>query len=119
MTSPSIFLFTLLAFASAQQMYSVDYFSGIYTLREGDPNSFSLAWGHYTHEVDKDGWGKLYLWTSKTHTSNDDTLNSYFAAGYLEAALTYEHIYNHYWSWYDYTFGQEGVSENVKKFLID
>lgn len=33
-----------------------------------------------------------------------------FNLGYLEGALTYEHIYNHYWSWYDYTFANESPS---------
>lgn len=100
-------------------MYSVDYINGSYKLREGDKKSYTLAWGHYSHEVDKDGWGKLYVWTSKDHTTNEQTLLSYFAAGYLEGALTYEHIYNHYWSWYDYTFGTEGASDNVKMFILD
>jgi hypothetical protein len=49
-----------------------------------------------------DGWGKLYIETSNLFASHAFSLKTYFAAGYLEGALTAEHIFNHYWSWYDY-----------------
>jgi hypothetical protein len=71
--------------------------------------------------VEKDGWGKLYVYMNPWAKSHELSVKAYFAAGYLEGALTYEHIYNHYWSWWDYTYagGTNPPSEELIEFMFD
>ncbi|CAD8106929.1 unnamed protein product [Paramecium sonneborni] len=99
-------------------LYSVDQRLGKYLISEGK-SATALAWGYYKHEVMQDGWGKLYIWTSDRFDAHDYSLKTSYAAGYLEGSLTYEHIYNHYWSWHDFTFGKEQVDIKLEEYLIE
>ncbi|CAD8178443.1 unnamed protein product [Paramecium octaurelia] len=99
-------------------LYSVDQRVGKYTISEGK-SPVALAWGYYKHEVMQDGWGKLYIWTSDTFKSHEYSLKTSYAAGYLEGSLTYEHIYNHFWSWYDFTFGKEQLTNELSQYLVE
>ena len=64
----------------------------------------------YNDEVSKDGWGKLWI-------HGDDSHDGWYEAGFLEGALTSLQIYQHFLSWYDYTFSGSGATEETIKFI--
>lgn len=75
-----------------------------------DPNSH--AHGVFADEVDKDGWGKLWV-------HGDATVDGWYQSGFLEGALTSKRIWQHYVSWYDYQFGANPPSQKTVKFMYD
>lgn len=62
-------------------MHSVEYVRGEFLLREGNPTPSSLAWGHFDDDILTDGWHKLYINTSNTHTDHKYSLLTHYAAG--------------------------------------
>jgi hypothetical protein len=72
----------------------------------------SLAYGTYVDDVEKDGWGKVWV-------HGDASEEGWFQAGFLEGSLTSLRVYQHFKSWYDFQFGANPPSENVSKFMMD
>lgn len=72
----------------------------------------SHAHGSYLDEVDKDGWGKLWM-------HSDATVKGWYQAGYLEGALTAERVYQHYISWYQFQFGTNPLTPETKQFIME
>eukprot|EP01031_Cornospumella_fuschlensis_P035022 gene35022-42412_t len=71
----------------------------------------SHAYGTYSDEVNKDGWGKIWV-----HA--DATDDGWYQAGYLEGALTAQRIYQHFTSWYAYQFPTPPANATLQ-FLYD
>lgn len=74
--------------------------------------SVSHAYGTYIDDVDKDGWGKIWV-------HGDDTEQGWYQAGFLEGALTSLRVYQHFTSWYEFQFGAKPPSEKTSKFMLD
>lgn len=105
---------TILAYENNQE-YSVrclGHFSNCELVSGKIYHPNSHAFGTYSDEVNKDGWGKLWV-------HGDATLEGWYQAGFLEGALTSERIYQHYISWYDYQFGSTPPSSGTIKFIYD
>lgn len=76
----------------------------------------ALAWGSYDDAtIQTEGWGRLYINTEV------GTNEGWWAAGYLEGSFTATRIFEHYTSWYDYTFanGTKPPTEALWQFLDD
>ncbi|RYE85578.1 MAG: hypothetical protein EOO65_00010 [Methanosarcinales archaeon] len=71
----------------------------------------SHAYGTYSDEITKDGWGKIWV-----HA--DATDDGWYQAGFLEGALTAQRIYQHYTSWYAYQFPTPPANATLQ-FLYD
>lgn len=79
--------------------------------KSNHPNSHAYA--IFRDEVEKDGWGKLWV-------TGDDTIEGWFQSGFLEGALTSERIYQHVLSWYNYQFKPTSYpSQNLINFLLE
>lgn len=102
-------------FVSGQE-YSVichDKFSRDCDIVSGRSRSpTSRAYGTYVDDVEKDGWGKIWV-----HA--DATEHGWYQAGFLEGALTSSRVYEHLVSWYDFQFGAKPPSENVTNFMLE
>jgi hypothetical protein len=79
---------------------------------EETKSDHSHAYGTYVDEVDKDGWGKIWI-------HGDDSQEGWYQAGFLEGALTSTRIYQHYVSWSNYQFGNSPPTNNTIQFLLD
>ncbi|RYG68181.1 hypothetical protein EON64_05755, partial [archaeon] len=77
--------------------------------RLSDPESH--AYGTYSNEINKDGWGKLWV-------HGDGTDDGWYQAGFLEGALTAQGIYQHFTSWYAFQFPKPPAQETVQ-FILD
>lgn len=80
-------------------------------LVEGRQSS-SHAYGVYNEDIHSDGWGKLWV-------HSDDSKSSWYEAGFVEGSLTSSRIYEHYWSWYPYTFGTGNATKETIDFIMD
>lgn len=102
------------AFESGQQ-YSVKcdkHFSDCSLVKGKIYDANSHAYGTFVDDVQKDGWGKIWV-------HGDATVEGWYQSGFLEGALTSKRIYQHYVSWYDYQFGANPPSQNLIQFLYD
>lgn len=72
----------------------------------------ALASGFYKEEVNKDGWGKLFV-----RTPDVRSVDMWYAAGYLEGAFTSHRIWQHFQGWYDYTFGTTPMTPELQAFI--
>lgn len=70
------------------------------------------AYAIYREEVEKDGWGKLWV-------VGDDSVEGWYQSGFLEGALTSERIYQHILSWFNYQFKPTNYpSQSLIDFLL-
>ncbi|KAL4240707.1 Phospholipase B-like 1 [Mactra antiquata] len=74
----------------------------------------ATAFGVYHDTIEESGWGILNI-TAGRGSSGSDNNDIMFAAGYLEAILTYERIYQHYQNINDYFQSKFGNSTDVEK----
>jgi hypothetical protein len=72
----------------------------------------SHAYGVYNDDITTDGWGKLWI-------HSDNSKSSWYEAGFVEGSLTSTRIYQHYWSWYAYTFGSGNATQETINFIWD
>lgn len=75
-------------------------------------NADSHAYGTYADEVDKDGWGKIWV-------HGDATVAGWYQSGFLEGALTSLRVYQHYTSWYSYQFGSSPLTPETSDFIME
>lgn len=80
-------------------------------LVEGDSES-SHASGTFVDDVDLDGWGKLWV-------HGDNTTSGWYESGFIEGSLTSTRIYQHYKSWYSYTFGTTSPTQETLDFISE
>jgi hypothetical protein len=71
----------------------------------------SHAYGMYNDEVNKDGWGKLWV-------HGDETTEGWYQAGFTEGSLTSLRVYQHFTSWYSYQFSTPPTPE-VVAFILE
>lgn len=82
------------------------------TLKEGKGDGKSHAYGMYNDDVEKDGWGKLWV-------HGDASFDGWWEAGFLEGSLTAQRIYQHYKSWYSYQFPESApLTPQTEEFMI-
>jgi hypothetical protein len=74
------------------------------------PNSH--AYGTFVDDVNKDGWGKIWV-------HGDSTVDGWYQSGYLEGALTSKRVYQHYTSWYNYQFGSSPLTNGTINFMYE
>eukprot|EP00771_Trimastix_marina_P001820 gnl/Trimastix_PCT/2922.p1 GENE.gnl/Trimastix_PCT/2922~~gnl/Trimastix_PCT/2922.p1 ORF type:complete len:607 (+),score=181.04 gnl/Trimastix_PCT/2922:34-1854(+) len=65
---------------------------GTIEFKQGKMNDQGLAFGRFEDTLHQEGWGKLYIMTNPNHSDEDQM----YGAGFLEAALTHERIYQHF-----------------------
>eukprot|EP00029_Vermamoeba_vermiformis_P007958 TRINITY_DN358_c0_g1_i1.p1 TRINITY_DN358_c0_g1~~TRINITY_DN358_c0_g1_i1.p1 ORF type:complete len:527 (-),score=126.30 TRINITY_DN358_c0_g1_i1:97-1677(-) len=78
-------LFVASALAASPIKATVYNQNGQYSIKYGVEDISGYAWGSWIDEVDKDGWGKLYVHADSVNKKPEDVM---YAAGYLEGVLT-------------------------------
>ncbi|KYQ94010.1 phospholipase B-like protein [Tieghemostelium lacteum] len=109
----SIFIFLIFILVEChckKVWYSID---DQLQITPGKNNSGSIGSGYFKDEIEKDGWGKLYIQMNNP-TSNQQS-NSYYAAGYIEAYLTSGYIYNFSQNYFLNQFN----TTNLKEFPME
>ena len=75
----------------------------------------ALAWGRFDDSIEKFGWGQLFITTMGVSTFEEE-LNA-FAAGFLEAALSQQRIWQHYRNFAGHFFNSS--SNDIPPALVD
>ena len=89
---------------------------GHYTLKLGQASASlpgAVAWGSFDNTLNQTGWGELNIRTSGEATD----VQQHYAAGFLEGALTAEHIYTTYLNTVQFTFHGRAVPASVTAFM--
>ena len=89
---------------------------GHYTLKLGEASPSlpgAVAWGSFDNTLNQTGWGELNIRTSGESTD----VQQHYAAGFLEGALTGEHIYTTYLNTMQFTFHGRAVPASVTAFM--
>ena len=74
----------------------------------------AAAWGSFADNLNVTGWGVLNIRTS----AKIGDVEQHYAAGYLEGALTAEHIYTTYLNTMKFTFRKGGTVPPSKNYLL-
>ena len=87
-----------------------------YSLKLGEASSSlpgAVAWGSFANTLNTTGWGELNIRTSGRFSDTQQ----HAAAGFLEGALTAEHIFTTYLNTMEFTFHGEPVPASVTGFM--